>query len=103
MMIQIPWMQVYLAYITKKEIPKDPVKARQVIRRSKAFTMFKGKLYKQSISGVLQRCATPEEWRVISKNMQPPREQPSNRSQSFSGKILLAFSNRGHEGNRAHM
>jgi hypothetical protein len=28
MMIQIPWMQVYLAYITKKEIPEDPVEAR---------------------------------------------------------------------------
>ncbi|XP_051205518.1 uncharacterized protein [Lolium perenne] len=38
MMIQIPWMQVYLAYITKKEIPEDPVRARQVIRRSEAFT-----------------------------------------------------------------
>jgi hypothetical protein len=25
MMIQIPWMQVYLTYITKKEIPEDPV------------------------------------------------------------------------------
>jgi hypothetical protein len=50
MMIQIPWMQVYLAYITKKEIPEDSVETRRVIRRSKAFTVVKGELYKQSIS-----------------------------------------------------
>ncbi|XP_051220987.1 uncharacterized protein [Lolium perenne] len=55
MMIQVPWMQVYLAYITKKEIPDDPVEARRVIRRSKAFTVVKGELYNRSISGVLQR------------------------------------------------
>jgi hypothetical protein len=46
MMIQVPRMQVYLAYITKKEIPEDPVEARRVIRQSKAFTVVKGELYK---------------------------------------------------------
>jgi hypothetical protein len=69
MMIQIPWMQVYLAYITKKEIPEDPVEARRVIRLSKAFTVVKGELYKRNISGVLQRCVTPEEGRVILKDI----------------------------------
>ncbi|XP_071678216.1 uncharacterized protein [Lolium perenne] len=53
--------EVYVAYITRKEIPEDLVEARRVIRRSKAFTVVKGELYKQSISGVLQRCVTPEE------------------------------------------
>jgi hypothetical protein len=28
MMVQIPWMQVYISYILKKEIPDDPVEAR---------------------------------------------------------------------------
>lgn len=69
MMIQVPWMQVHLAYITKKEIPKDPIEARRVIRRSKAFTVVKGELYKRSISRVLQRCVTPEEGRVILKDI----------------------------------
>ncbi|KAK1691926.1 hypothetical protein QYE76_008623 [Lolium multiflorum] len=55
MMIQIPWMQTYISYILRKEIPDDPVEARRVIRRSKAFTVVKGELYKRSISGVLQR------------------------------------------------
>jgi hypothetical protein len=69
MMIQVPWMQVYVAYITRKEIPEDLVEARRVIRRSKAFTVVKGELYKRSISGVLQRCITPEEGRVILKDI----------------------------------
>ncbi|KAK1642618.1 hypothetical protein QYE76_060423 [Lolium multiflorum] len=55
MMIQTPWMQPYISYILRKEIPDDPVEARRVIRRSKAFTVVKGELYKRSISGVLQR------------------------------------------------
>jgi hypothetical protein len=28
MVVQIPWMQVYVAYILREEIPKDPVEAR---------------------------------------------------------------------------
>ncbi|KAK1663294.1 hypothetical protein QYE76_051453 [Lolium multiflorum] len=55
MMVQVPWMQAYISYILRKEIPDDPVEARRVVRRSKAFTVVKGELYKLSISGVLQR------------------------------------------------
>ncbi|KAM0924514.1 hypothetical protein ACQ4PT_004846 [Festuca glaucescens] len=69
MVVQVPWMQVYVAYISRKEIPEDPVEARRVIRRSKAFTVVKGELYKRSISGVLQRCVTPEEGRVLLKDV----------------------------------
>jgi 3-oxoacyl-ACP reductase-like protein len=46
MMIQIPWMQTYLAYIMNKEIFEDPVEGRRVIQRSKAFIVVKGELYK---------------------------------------------------------
>jgi hypothetical protein len=59
MMIQVPWMKTYLAYITRKEIPEDPVEARRVIRRSKALKVVKEELYKRSISGILQRCVRP--------------------------------------------
>ncbi|KAK1649915.1 hypothetical protein QYE76_067720 [Lolium multiflorum] len=38
MMVEVPWMQAYISYILRKEIPDDPVEARRVIRRSKAFT-----------------------------------------------------------------
>jgi hypothetical protein len=69
MMVQIPWMQAYISYILRKTIPDDPVEARRIIRRSKAFTVIKGELYKRIISGVLQRCVTPEEGRVILKEV----------------------------------
>ena len=69
MVVQIPWMQAYVTYISRKELPEDPVEARRVIRRSKAFTVIKGELYKRSISGVLQRCVTPEEGRKILKDV----------------------------------
>jgi transposase InsO family protein len=62
-------MQPYLAYLINKEIPEDPVEARRVIRRSKAFTVIKGELYKRSISGVLQRCVTPEVGKLILKDI----------------------------------
>jgi hypothetical protein len=53
MVVEVPWMQAYIAYISRQQIPDDPVEARRVIRRSKAFTVVKGELYKKSISGVL--------------------------------------------------
>jgi hypothetical protein len=54
MMIEETWMQPYLAYMINKTLPEDAVEAKRVIRRSKAFVMLQGKLYKKSISGVLQ-------------------------------------------------
>jgi hypothetical protein len=84
MMIEEIWMQPYLAYMINKALPKDTVEARRIIRRSKAFVVLQGmpkdtvearriirrskafvvlqgKLYKKSITGVLQRCVTPQE------------------------------------------
>jgi len=52
MMVQIPWMQAYVSYILRKQIPDDPVEARRVIRRSKAFTVVKGSY----ISEVFREC-----------------------------------------------
>jgi hypothetical protein len=69
MIIQIPGMQAYLAYITRKEILENPVEARRIIRWSKEFTVVKGGRYKSSISGVLQRCVTPEEGCLILKDI----------------------------------
>ncbi|KAK1609235.1 hypothetical protein QYE76_032908 [Lolium multiflorum] len=50
LMVQIPWMQAYISYILRKTIPDDPVEARRVIRRSKAFTVVKGELYKRNMA-----------------------------------------------------
>jgi hypothetical protein len=61
MMIEETWMQPYLAYIVNKTLPEDTVQAKRIIRRSKAFVVLQGKLYKRSITGILQRCVTPQE------------------------------------------
>jgi ribonuclease HI len=69
MMIEETWMQPYLAYMINKMLPEDTVEARRIIRRSKAFVVLQGKLYKKSISGVLQRCVTPQEGQEILKDI----------------------------------
>jgi hypothetical protein len=53
MMVEETWMQPYLAYMITKTVPEDTVEARRIIRRSKAFVVVQGKLYKKSITGVL--------------------------------------------------
>jgi hypothetical protein len=55
MMIEETWMQPYLAYMVNKTLPKDTVQAKIIIRRSKDFVVLQGKLYKRSITGVLQQ------------------------------------------------
>jgi hypothetical protein len=54
MMIEETWMQPYLAFKVNKLLPEDAIEARRIIRRSKAFVVLQGKLYKKSITGVLQ-------------------------------------------------
>jgi hypothetical protein len=59
-MVEVTWMQPYLAYIVNKTLPEDLVEAQRIVRRSKAFVVVQEKLYKKSITGVLQRCVTPK-------------------------------------------
>jgi hypothetical protein len=61
MLIEATWTRPYLAYLTWGELPKDPIHCRQVMRRSKAFTIINAELYKRSTSGVLQRCIALED------------------------------------------
>jgi hypothetical protein len=69
MMIEETWMQSYLKYMMNKKLPEDAVEAKRITRRSKAFVVFQGKLYKRSITGVLQCCVTPQEGQVILKDI----------------------------------
>ena len=55
----------YIAYILRKELPENEEEARQVARRSKAFTVIKGQLYGESATGVSHKCITPEEGQII--------------------------------------
>jgi hypothetical protein len=52
-----------------KALPEDTMEAKRIIRRSKAFIVLQGKLYKKSITGILQRCITPQEGQDIVKDI----------------------------------
>jgi hypothetical protein len=45
------------------------VEAKRITQRSKAFVVLQGKLYKKSITGILQRCVMPQEGQVILKDI----------------------------------
>ena len=44
------WTKPYIAYILRKGLPDNPTDARMIARRSKAFQVINGELYKRSIS-----------------------------------------------------
>ena len=46
------WTMPYIAYILRKELPENEEEARQIVRRSKAFTVIKGQLYRESATRV---------------------------------------------------
>jgi ribonuclease HI len=59
------WTLPYLAYLLRHELPDDKVEAWQIVCRSKAYTIMKDELYRESVTGVHQRCISPEEGRQI--------------------------------------
>jgi ribonuclease HI len=96
MMIEETWMQPYLAYMVNKTLPKDTVQAKR-IRRSKAFVVLQGKLYKRSINrhfaivryssrGIRNLKEHPR------RGMWTSRQQQGDCSQRLSCRILLAHS-----------
>ncbi|XP_040258728.1 uncharacterized protein [Aegilops tauschii subsp. strangulata] len=46
------WTVPYIPYLLRQELPEDEDEARQIIRRSKAFTLISGQLYRGSVTGV---------------------------------------------------
>ena len=65
LVMTLDWTVPYIAYILRKELPEDEEQARQIVRRSKAFTVIRGQLFRESVTGVCQKCITPEEGRMI--------------------------------------
>ena len=65
MAIIAPWTEPFLAYLTRHELPKDQNEARCIVRRSKAYKVHEGELYKKSTTRVLQRCISKEEGRKL--------------------------------------
>jgi ribonuclease HI len=46
------WTEPFLAYLMEQRLPNDPVEAKHIVRRSKAYTVVDGDLYKRSISDI---------------------------------------------------
>ena len=65
MAVIAPWTEPFLAYFNRKELPEDQNEARRIVRRSKAYKVHNGELYKKSATGVLQRCISEEEGRRL--------------------------------------
>jgi hypothetical protein len=61
MLLEAVWTKPYLAYLMRGELPEDPIHHRQIMRRSKAFMIINGELYKRSTTGVPQRCIIAED------------------------------------------
>ena len=59
------WTVLFLAYMTRGELPVDETLARQITRRSKSMTISDGELYHRSVSGAFRRCVSPEEGQEI--------------------------------------
>ena len=47
------WAQPIMAYILDGTLPENEVEARQILRRSKAYTVINQELYKRSVTEVL--------------------------------------------------
>ena len=65
MAVIAPWTEPFLAYLIRQELPEDQNEARCIVRRSKAYKVHEGELYKKSTTGVLQRCISEEEGRNL--------------------------------------
>ena len=59
------WMETYVAYLLRDELPEDEIKKRQLIRRCKSYTVIDGELFRRSTTGVYQRRVSLEEGRQI--------------------------------------
>ena len=52
LLVEPIWTRPFLAYLLHQELPEDQDEARRIVRRSKAYTVVEGELYKRSISGI---------------------------------------------------
>ena len=59
------WTVPYLKFLLKQGEPEDEVERRKLARRCKGYTVIAGQLYKRSVSGIFQRCISPDEGRLL--------------------------------------
>ena len=49
MVVIAPWTKPFLAYLTRQELPEDQNEARCIVRRSKAYRVHEGEMYKKAL------------------------------------------------------
>ena len=52
----VDWRTLYLDYLLHEALPTDKMEARRLVHHAKSFVLIEGELYKQSHTGILQRC-----------------------------------------------
>jgi hypothetical protein len=52
-------------YVEQQVLPMDEAEACMIVRGCKSFTIINKELYKRNVTGIFQRCVTPEEGRKI--------------------------------------
>jgi hypothetical protein len=55
------WVKPIKEFLVNGGLPAGETESRRIQRRSKAYTIINGEMYKRSVTGVLQRCVEPEE------------------------------------------
>src|SRR3954463_163721 len=59
------WALPILRYLQNQELPEDEVEAKQVVRKSKSYSVINNELYRNSVAKIPQRCITEEEGRLV--------------------------------------
>ena len=63
------WAQTILAFLLRGELPQDEAEARQIQRRSAAYTIINRELVRRSVTGVFQRCVESEKGQEILRDI----------------------------------
>ena len=80
------WTEPFLAYLNRQDLPEGQNEARCIVRRSKAYKVHEGELYKKSATGVLQRCISEEEGRQLLAEIHAGLEGTTLRLRHLSAK-----------------
>ena len=59
------WRAPYLDYLLREALSMDKIEARWLAHRAKSFALIEGELYRQSHTGILQRCIPIEQGKQL--------------------------------------
>jgi hypothetical protein len=67
--VKADWLDKYVAWMARGELPTDRAAARCIARMAKSFALVDGELYKRAASGILQRCVPIPEGRELLRDI----------------------------------